>query len=531
MVRWLCLFAMLAGSGLSSVHAASIEKLLMPGPVIEGHAKYEEKCNSCHESFSKKEQRRLCLDCHKEAAEDVKQRKGLHGRRAADPKLECKTCHSEHKGRGADIVLLVPESFDHTATDFKLEGRHSSTRCASCHQADKKYREAPGTCIDCHRKQDAHDGSLGEKCGDCHKTGGWKKDAHYDHDKTKFPLHNKHKEVACAVCHPDGRYKDTPKACIACHRINDVHGGRLGTECEKCHSDKEWKENKFDHDRKTKFPLRLRHRDLPCRDCHKSVDGKDKPPRDCNGCHAADDVHKGRNGEACGDCHKEKSWKEAKFDHLRESGYALRGGHEKVSCRACHSGPVHEVALERACKTCHEKDDTHKGQLGTNCERCHNEQGWGKNVAFDHDITRFPLIGLHATAPCEACHVTAGYRDTKRECNDCHAKDDSHKGALGETCGQCHTPNSWKLWRFNHDKDTKFALDGTHKNLACNACHREGTEAKLNQACGSCHIDDDVHRGTFGRACNRCHVTTKFDDLRLLDPALRPDKKTEKKGK
>lgn len=529
-MRWRWMLVGLIAGGISIAQAASIEKLLMSGPVIEGHAEYEEKCDSCHESFNKKEQRRLCLDCHKEVAVDVQQRQGLHGRRAADPKLECKHCHSEHKGRKADIVLLVPESFDHDVTDFKLEGRHRAARCVSCHSVGKKHREAPGKCVECHRKQDVHGGNLGDKCADCHKSSGWKKDARYDHGKTKFPLRHRHSEVACATCHPDGRYKDTPQQCIACHRINDVHGGRLGSECKSCHGEKSWKENTFDHDRKTKFPLRLRHRELPCRDCHKSVDGKDNPPRTCNGCHAADDVHKGRNGEACGDCHKEKAWKEARFDHQRASGYALRGGHEKISCQVCHRGPVHEVALERACRACHVKDDAHKGQLGTNCERCHNEQGWSKNVAFDHDITRFPLIGLHATAPCEACHVTAGYRDTKRECIDCHAKNDEHKGALGKACAQCHTPNAWRLWRFNHDKDTKFVLDGAHKSLACNACHRKGAGPKLNQACGSCHGDDDVHRGSYGQACNRCHVTTKFDDLSLLGPTMRMGKPVPKKG-
>ncbi len=518
LIRTIAWLAMLAPS-LS--YAASIERLLMPGPVIEGHAKFEEKCDSCHETFSKKSQRRLCLQCHEHAdvAEDIAKKKGFHGRRAADPKIECKSCHAEHKGRNADIVLLVPENFDHSATDFALKGSHRSVRCSACHATGKKYRDAPIDCVACHRKQDVHHGNLGDKCGDCHSSGSWRNDARYDHDKTKFSLRFKHKEISCDSCHPEGHYKNTPTACVSCHQVNDVHGGKLGAKCEKCHTDRAWKNIDFDHD-KTKFPLKFSHRDLSCDSCHKSPDGKDKPPRRCSGCHAADDVHKGRNGAACEECHNEKKWKDAKFDHARVSGYALQGAHAKLRCQQCHLGPVHQVALERACNTCHANDDVHRGKLGTSCERCHNDRGWNESVAFDHDVTKFPLVGLHATVPCEACHVTTTYRDTKSDCNDCHAKADKHKGSLGSDCGQCHNPNGWKLWRFDHDKQTEFSLDGAHKGLACNACHHSGSKPKIGKTCVGCHAKDDAHDGSFGQQCEHCHVTSKWSDLHRLDRSL-----------
>ena len=34
-------------------YADSYEKLLMPGPVIKGHAKYESECTKCHVLFEK----------------------------------------------------------------------------------------------------------------------------------------------------------------------------------------------------------------------------------------------------------------------------------------------------------------------------------------------------------------------------------------------------------------------------------------------------------------------------------------------
>ena len=37
-------------------YAGVLESLMMPGEVIEGHAKYEHDCNKCHNTFSKKQQ-------------------------------------------------------------------------------------------------------------------------------------------------------------------------------------------------------------------------------------------------------------------------------------------------------------------------------------------------------------------------------------------------------------------------------------------------------------------------------------------
>ena len=62
--------------------------------------------------------------------------------------------------------------------------------------------------------------------------------------------------------------------------------------------------------------------------------------------------------------------------------------------------------LSTTCVSCHKKDDPHRGQLGPNCETCHNERGWRQKVAFDHDLTRFPLIGHHGLVPCEESHRT-----------------------------------------------------------------------------------------------------------------------------
>ncbi len=50
--RWL-LAAVLAIVGWSSAQAQNIESVLRPGDVIQGHAKWEEDCKSCHVKFDR----------------------------------------------------------------------------------------------------------------------------------------------------------------------------------------------------------------------------------------------------------------------------------------------------------------------------------------------------------------------------------------------------------------------------------------------------------------------------------------------
>ena len=49
---------------MTDLQAAGIESLIMTGELIEGHAKYDDECTSCHRLFSNESQNRLCLDCH-----------------------------------------------------------------------------------------------------------------------------------------------------------------------------------------------------------------------------------------------------------------------------------------------------------------------------------------------------------------------------------------------------------------------------------------------------------------------------------
>ena len=514
LIRIMAAYILLISAPPASL-AVDIETLLMPGEVISGHAKFESDCSSCHTRFSKNTQTRLCLDCHEKVAADITARDGFHGRIVKDGDT-CKQCHSEHLGRGADIVRLNPATFNHNDTDFLLQGKHRSTSCSACHDSDEPYRNAPSDCKSCHGKQDPHKGKLGETCADCHTPKSWDQ-VRFDHDKTDFRLQGKHADTACDACHINERYARTPVACNSCHALDDVHNGANGQKCSDCHNQSDWSKSRFDHTRETKFPLKGLHKDINCKACHTKSVKEALPHKDCISCHKNDDRHHGRYGKTCQSCHTEAGWARSNFNHDIKTDFALKGGHQELTCSACHSGNLSSEKLSGNCIDCHRNDDVHKGQEGKQCARCHSAAGWGENIVFDHDVTHFPLLGLHATAPCEECHVSAAFRDTPGDCISCHRNDDAHEAMLGEACHQCHNPNSWAIWDFDHTEQTRFALDGSHENLRCIQCHNKPSPAnlKLSTQCNACHRQDDVHKGQFGSNCSRCHTNEDFQDVQI----------------
>jgi len=497
------------------VHAAGIESLVMPGSLIKGHARYENECNRCHRPFSKGQQRTLCLDCHEDVAADVKTGHGYHGL-SGSGKAKCSTCHEDHKGRDANVMQFSKETFNHDMTDYPLHGQHKGIECNLCHEQGKKFRDAPAYCNSCHVNDDVHKGNLGEKCQECHNDKGWKKRV-FDHNDTDYVLRGKHKDVACNSCHAGERYEGTPTVCIDCHRFSDVHAGRYGKKCNDCHRESNWKKIVFDHDRNTDYPLTGKHRQVACDTCHGGNLFDQDIGTGCIACHRNDDEHKGQYGERCDACHGTGDWGKVKFDHDKETGFPLKGRHTKLLCSACHRGELNDETLGSNCLDCHKSDDVHEGKQGEDCASCHNEKNWAENVRFEHDMTRFPLIGMHVVAPCEECHLSAVFTDAAITCNECHERDDIHKQRLGPKCEVCHNPNAWSLWEFDHNTRTGFKLDGSHESLDCHACHTQPVRKKINQttSCNGCHREDDIHDGRFGHFCERCHDTVSFKSVQI----------------
>ena len=497
--------------------AAGIETLIMPGKVTSAHAKIEQECSQCHDRADRDRQATLCLACHKEVAADVREGHGFHGRTPGIRDGQCRACHTEHAGRGADIVKLSTHAFDHERTDFQLAGRHAAAACGSCHRSGRKYREAPTACVECHRNDDPHGGRLGNDCGSCHEPAAWSR-TRFDHEKTRYPLRDAHREVACAGCHSGNHYKDVPSACAACHAPDDVHRGSRGTQCADCHTTVAWKTSRFNHAVEAHFPLDGEHGRIPCNACHTTPNIRDPLPKDCLGCHRNDDAHSGRFGTNCDRCHRPDDWRKPQFDHERDGHYRLVGTHAKAACGACHTGVIANQKLGTDCISCHRSDDVHRGKLGTDCARCHSSAapGWKREISFDHDLTAYPLVGLHVAVPCHACHTTAAYKGAATTCVGCHRDDDRHKGALGPECANCHSPVGWNIWKFDHGKVTAFPLEGAHAKLACAGCHLSPPDqVKLSRDCAACHTRDDVHLGQFGRQCQRCHTTSTFKGARI----------------
>lgn len=647
----------------SLAHAESLETAIMPGKVIQGHAKYEEDCKNCHKRFDKAAQNQLCMDCHKDVGKDVVAKKGFHGRQQANK--DCRECHTEHKGRAAKVVDLDEKTFKHGETDFALKGGHAAEKvvCKDCHKPKVKWRDAPNACFDCHKKDDdkAHKGNLGKDCAKCHAEKDWKITS-FDHSKTDFDLKGKHVDVKCKECHIDNRYKDTPTkcfdchkkddtkahkgvfgskcetchgekswkddihfnhdkdtkfdlrdkhreakcsachkaageklktACISCHKKDDKHNGTLGEKCEECHGARDWKSPKgFNHDQDTKFPLKDKHKEAKCDKCHTTGQKYEKLALDCWSCHKKDDekAHKGNFGKKCEDCHKENDWKKIYFSHDKDTKYPLRFKHFDVKCDKCHTGKLYEQKLTQVCYdchkktdddkghhgnlgdkcdkchnekswkgsdvrfdhdkdtkyplkfkhkdakcekchttpvfrdktptdcyTCHKKDDKHNGQEGKKCEDCHNEKSWKDDVKFDHGKTKFPLLGKHIKTECKKCHDTPEFKNAKSDCYACHKKEDKHELRLGKKCDSCHNARDWKAWDFNHDKRTKYKIDGAHKKAECLDCHKlpmSGDKVLTPNSCAGCHDGEDVHEGGFGKQCERCHTTTSFKEVK-----------------
>jgi hypothetical protein len=436
MVRKGILFFILMFLPVTSEKAFALDFLkgVMPGQVSRLHEKFEGKCLDCHSLFQN-EFFDKCLSCHKQVKEDVDQKQGYHGRIDAS---RCETCHTDHKGRAYGMIEFDPERFDHDQTDFKLKGKHKRVKCSDCH-LKPKFHETPQDCYSCHKKDDKHKGVLGKKCGQCHTDKVWK-EILFDHDKTRFKLTGKHVKVDCLKCHTTPELRATPRDCYGCHKKDDKHEGKLGNGCDRCHSDEDWKAVSFDHSttrypllgkhaavscikchdqerwkipticaschrkddkhkgllgrvcekchtefswrrdisrfdhQKTKFPLLDKHVKVLCEECHKTLLFKDTSTV-CYDCHKKDDYHKGRFGEKCEACHTEKHWQWIPFNHI-ETGYPLIKKHSGVKCEKCHVKPLYIEKTSRLCVSCHKKDDVHKGELGTRCERCHTEAGW-----------------------------------------------------------------------------------------------------------------------------------------------------------
>ncbi len=528
---------------------AVVQAQLSPGELHKSHAFLDgvENCTKCH-GTDQKLVADNCLKCHATIGEELVSQTGLHGKQQYK---DCQLCHVEHHGR--DFALIHWKegelNFDHSLTGYRLEGKHASIDCRSCHQKKllvaasklleqkitlaKTFLGLSNECKNCHF--DEHRGQLNETCGNCHSSDDWKPTKGFDHAKTVFPLVGKHADVFCAKCHltqsdgstsDDGQFAKFTKIahdqCTDCH--TDVHNGKLGANCMNCHSVDGWhvaNRAEFDHS-KTRYPLNGKHAAVACDKCH--IPGKERGKlkfEKCQDCHA--DFHKGefasRNSKgACEECHTVGGFSPSLFTIAlhEESKYPLRGAHQAVPCIACHVEPtkgtqkknLHFEFASTQCFACHK--DPHRGEVTkyvdeSGCEFCHSVDSW-QLINFAHGITKFGLEGKHADVSCRKCHTSdmnglsqLTFVSALEDCQSCHT--DTHAGQFasndvgGADCQRCHSPRSWKQLTFEHNRDSKFKLEGAHQKVPCTKCHTQRTEQEprtivykpLAITCASCH--------------------------------------------
>jgi len=530
---------------------------LSPGTLYKGHSDLEglSKCTECHE-FGKKVSNEKCLKCHKEIQTLVSNKKGYHFSKEVRKK-DCAECHSDHHGLKFQIIRFDEENFDHNLSGYKLKGEHKRIDCKECHKpdyiADRDLRKDKDTylgmgsdCLSCH--DDYHKGDLSEDCIDCHNFNKFTEIDKFDHDKSDYPLEGKHKNVDCEKCHQiegegDNKFQKFKnldfKKCTDCH--DDVHKGALGTKCNSCHTEASFSINtvkrKFNHNRRTDYKLKGKHKRIACFECHSPdlpktsifSDFKNNSDFDCDRCH--DDAHEGRFGTNCSSCHTEKTFNKIKstgnFNH-DITKFPLIGKHQKVNCKECHKTKLLDPITHNNCSDCH--DDYHDGELKANgtiidCNKCHTEIGFD-DFNFDierHNLTNFPLIESHEATPCFACHQTIGQKKWKfqsigKECVDCH--ENIHLNELEikyypeQKCKVCHIESIWnKIDSFDHNK-TDFVLEGKHNEVKCISCHKPVNKIfkvkfkNIPNSCDKCH--DDQHHNQFEdngvNECKKCHT-------------------------
>ena len=189
---------------------------------------------------------------------------------------------------------------------------------------------------------------------------------------TNFPLVGKHAQARCEACHvqPADQVKLSTQ-CGTCHAKDDAHQGKLGGDCQRCHSNSGWKiEVRFDH-ALSRFPLLGKHAQQQCAACHADKSFAVKGVT-CASCHE-DTHHAGALGTPapCQTCHNSSNWAAWRFDHDRATSFALTGRHQGLICSACHNRPGDPAKLGSQCVDCHRRNDIHRGGFGDDCARCH----------------------------------------------------------------------------------------------------------------------------------------------------------------
>jgi hypothetical protein len=269
-------------------------------------------------------------------------------------------------------------------------------------------------------------------------------------------------------------------------------------QCEYCHQ-----------------PLKI-EQSLLCTSCHESIStqqiyrtgthGQIDQTISCKNCHPE---HRGKSFDPL-------TYALSQFDH-QQVDLLLTGAHALLSCETCHENENYQLAYQ-GCSDCHAEPELHTGMFDSSCDTCHTDLAWRPVLmdgqVFDHDQSRFSLV-RHDLLPsgesivCADCHSSDTPPADLQACTACHlvlAPDtmETHVQTVGEDCLQCHDGKD-RMADFDHA--AFFLLDGKHARLQCAACHTDFRFTGTPDLCQDCHAEPDIHAGSFGTECQRCHTT------------------------
>jgi len=153
----------------------------------------------------------------------------------------------------------------------------------------------------------------------------------------------------------------------------------------------------------------------------------------------------------------------------------------------------------------------HGADFKVSCKTCHSSKGWQldkETYSFDHNTTKFPLVGRHTDVNCKQCHQTLIFKGAKNKCNECHI--DVHKTTTGPDCSRCHTPNSWLVNNISEiHQMSHFPLLGAHKTADCIQCHKSESQTSFDVAGINCI---DCHRQNYMATTNPNHIQAGFSE-------------------
>lgn len=351
----------------------------------------------------------------------------------------------------------------------------------------------------------------------------------------------------CSACHTAPWDRTSMAArCLDCHTdvadqladASTLHGALRGDvpdlDCRGCHTEHGGATASLTDSDMTGFPhdrvgyslaghgLRADGSPFVCADCHAETVAR-FDPETCTACHLDLDpaymqVHGADFGQDCLNCHDGVDrYGQDSFDHGLLD-FPLTGKHVETACSSCHVDARSVADLQNAptdCVACHQQDDAHDGDLGSDCASCHTPKSW-QDATFDHDLSAFPLTGQHVEVECAECHIDRVFRGTPTDCVACHQDPVFHLAAFGVACADCHTTTGWQPARF--DEPHTFPFDHGEEGVSsCQTCHVTQVQT---YTCYTCHEHDEaevraehLEEGIRDFAnCVECHPTGREDE-------------------